>query len=296
MKKGGASKKTWRRFAALSIFALLSPSLLTAQASQKIGDNLYAFVSTNDASANATFLVTREGVLVVDSGLNETEGRKLLAAIRGVSDQPVRYLISTHYHPDHQGANGIVGLEAIVISTPFTRTRTLELEKRAPTGMKLKAAVLTFASELTIHIGGYDVEVRHAGPAHTMGDAIVYFRQQRVWALGDLFLNHCSPAMDEGSAENWVKALDATLARPAKMFVPGHFEVGSREDVKLFRNYLAHLLAQVRAGISRGTSLEDIQKQLRVEKYKSFRQYPKYEATFADNAATVYRQMTSPQR
>lgn len=275
----------------LFLLILLFPALLAAQTPKQIGENLYAFISANDASANATFLVTREGVLLVDSGLNEAEGRKLGSAIRSISDQPVRYLINTHYHPDHQGANGIVGPETVVISTPYTRARTMQLETRALAGWKLQAAVLTFASELTIHIGGYDVEVRHPGPAHTRGDAMVYFPRQRAWALGDLFLNRSSPAMDEGSAENWVKALDTALATPAEMFVPGHFEVGSRDDVKLFRDYLADLVAQVRAGIARNASLEDIQKQLRVDKYRSFRQYPKYEATFADNAATIYRQL-----
>ncbi len=292
MRRNSAKSRARYGLAGLSILALFFPPLLAAQMPKPIGENLYAFVSANDASANATFLVTREGILVVDSGLNEAEGGKLLAAIRGVSDRPVRYLINTHYHADHQGANGFVGPEAIVIGTPFTRSQTLELEKRASAAMKFGAAFLTFSSELTIHIGGYDVHISHPGPAHTRGDTMVYFRQQRAWALGDLFLNHSSPAMDEGSAENWIKALDAVLRTPAETFVPGHFEIGTRDDVKLFRDYLADLLAQVREGIARGLSLEAIQERLRVEKYKSFRQYPKYEATFADNAATICRQLT----
>lgn len=294
--KAGAKARTVHHFVVLSILALFFPPLLAAQAPKQIGENLYAFLSANDGSANATFLVTREGILVVDSGLNEAEGKKLLAAIRSVSDQPVRYLINTHYHPDHQGANGVVGPDAIIISTPYTRERTLALEKQAPAGMKFEAANATFVSEVTVHVGSYDVDVRFPGPAHTMGDAIVYFRQQHAWALGDLFLNHCSPAMEEGSAENWVKALDAALATLAETFVPGHFEIGTRDDLRLFRDYLADLVAQVREGIARGAALEDIQKMLRVEKYKSFRQYPRYEATFAANAATIYRQLTQGPR
>jgi glyoxylase-like metal-dependent hydrolase (beta-lactamase superfamily II) len=292
MTTAGALKRAGRHLTALAILAPLFSSPLAAQAPQQIGENLYAFISANDASANASFLVTREGILLVDSGLNEAEGRKLLAAIRSVSDQPVRYLINTHDHPDHQGANAAMGPEAVVISTPYTRSRTLDLEKHSPSGVTLRPAAVTFGRGLTIHIEGYTVEVRYSGPAHTKGDAMVYFRQQRVWALGDLFLNHCSPAMDEGSAENWVKALDIALATPAEQFVPGHFEIGARDDVKLFRDYLADLVAQVRAGIARGAPLARIQQQLKIEKYKSFRQYPKYEATFADNAAAIYGQLS----
>ena len=88
---------------------------------EKIGPDLYAYISENDASANSTFLVSDKGILVVDTGLNAQEGRKLLAEIRKVSQAPVRWIVNTHYHPDHRGGNSVVGPHAVVISTDFTR-------------------------------------------------------------------------------------------------------------------------------------------------------------------------------
>jgi len=101
--------------------ALFLPVLCPAASVHKIGPDLYAYISDNDGSANSTFLVSDQGILVVDAGLNAQESRKLLAGIRKVSQAPVRWIVNTHYHPDHIGGNGVVGPDAVVISTEFTR-------------------------------------------------------------------------------------------------------------------------------------------------------------------------------
>ena len=84
-----------------------------------------------------------------------------------------------------------------------------------------------------------------AWPAHTMGDIFVYFPNQRTVSTGDLYLTNSVPAMDQGSATHWIEDLDQILSLPADHFVPGHFEVGTRQTVQHFRNYLADLEAQV---------------------------------------------------
>lgn len=88
---------------------------------QRIGQNLDACDSDNDGSANSNFPVTSEGILVVDTGLNPHEAQKLLAAVRSVSSQPIRYLINTHHHPDHQGGNATLSKDAVVTTPEFTR-------------------------------------------------------------------------------------------------------------------------------------------------------------------------------
>src|SRR5438093_13409689 len=76
---------------------------------KQIGPGLYAYISDNDSSANSTVLIGGKGILVVDTGLNDEEGGKLLRAIRNISALPVQYIVNTHYHPDHQGGNATVG-------------------------------------------------------------------------------------------------------------------------------------------------------------------------------------------
>ncbi len=271
------------------------PSALaqTAPAPQKIGQDLYAYISDNDGSGNSTFLVTPEGILVVDTGLNALEGQKLLAAIRSISPRPIRYIINTHYHPDHQGGNGAVGPDAMVITTEYTRERTESLLTALPPQQRkaFRLANLIISPALTIFLGGYRVEVFFPGKGHTSGDAIVYFPQQQAVALGDLFMHGSSPAMDAGSVENWIKALDQVLSKPVQAAVPGHFALGTKEDVKYFRDYLADLFVQVKELAERGATLDQVRQGIHMERYKSLRQFPQYEATFADNAASIYQQL-----
>ena len=285
------ARSLWIR--CLTTFLAFSCCHLFAQpAAKQIGKDLYAYISDNDASANSTFLVGDTGILVVDTGLNAIEGTKLLSAIRQISHLPVKYIVNTHYHPDHQGGNRTVGPDAVVISTDFTRDRTLAIAK-APNleAFHFQPANLTFQHKITIYVGSYAVEIFFSGKAHTSGDGLVYFPDQHVIAMGDLFLNRSCPAMDDGSAENWIHALDQVLQWPIESAVPGHFEVGTRADLQRFRDYLNDLYNQVTAMRQKGETLDQIRQNIHMEKYSDFRQYPKYEATFADNAASIYKQL-----
>jgi cyclase len=284
----------------LVLAGLILLALSPAQASvQKIGPDLYAYISANDASANSTFLIGDRGILVVDTGLNEREGRALLGEIRKVSPLPVRWIISTHYHPDHRGGNSIVGPDAVIISTGFTRNQVLEgIKKAAQPGSRLDYSlnvVTGFVSgdqaALTLELGGHEVRIYHPGPAHTRGDLVVYFPDQAAVATGDLFLNGSCPAMDDGDLENWIGALDYILSLPVEHFVPGHFPLATKPELRHFRDYLAELRDQVARMYRGGLTIEQVKSGLDLSRYRDLRQFPQYEATFADNAAAYYAQL-----
>jgi cyclase len=275
----------------VSFIILFASSACARPAVSKIGSDLYAYISDNDGSANSTFLVGQKGILVVDSGLDAKEGGKLLQAIRRVSQLPVSFVVNTHYHPDHQGGNAVVGPAATIISTDFTRSQTQNLIKSGPAFSALRPADATFSHAATVHVDPYIIEIYFAGKAHTSGDALVYFPQQQAIATGDLFLNRSSPAMDQGSVSNWIKALNDVLRKPLLVAIPGHFELATKTDVERFRNYLNDLYTQVKVLKSSGASLEQTKAQLHMEKYKDFRQYPQYHATFTDNAEVIYKEI-----
>ena len=215
------SLQIWRLRLTTFLVFLSCCDLLAQPAAKQIGKDLYAYISDNDASANSTFLVGENGILVVDTGLNATEGAKLLSAIHQVSKLPVKYIINTHYHPDHQGGNQTVGPAAIVISTEFTRDRTLTIAKSPNMeAFRFQPANLTFQRKITLYLSSHPVEVFFPGKAHTSGDALVYFPDQHVIATGDLFLNRSCPAIGDGSAENWIHALDQVLQLPIESAVP----------------------------------------------------------------------------
>jgi cyclase len=282
--------------------AVLVLSAATGPTVQRLAPDLYAYVSDNDGSANSTFLIGPSSILVVDAGLNRAEGGKILTEIRKISALPIAYIVNTHYHPDHQGGDGVVGPDATIISSPFTREKTLALAARASNGhpsalsgtdFAFRPATMTLSQELTIYLGDNPVEIRAAWPAHTLGDVYVYFPKQRTVATGDLYLTDSVPAMDQGSAAHWVEDLDQILSLPADHFVPGHFEVGTRRTVEHFRNYLADLDAQVRQLDKAGASETEVRQKIHLAQYQDLRQFPKYHATFGDNAVTVFQQLHS---
>jgi cyclase len=269
------------------VLLLLALNVCAAASVHKISPDLYAYISDNDASANSTFLVSDQGILVVDTGLNAQEGRKLLDEVRKISQSPVRWIVNTHYHPDHRGGNSVVGPDAAIISTAFTRSQM-------PNSALDYALNETIGAKgLTLYIGGHEVRIYHPGPAHTRGDLVVYFPDEHAIATGDLFLTNSCPAMDEGDMENWIRALDQMLTLPVEHVVPGHFEPATKNELQHFRNYLADLRDQVKRMRGNGLSLEQVQKALVLSAYKDLRQFPQYEATFKDNAAAYYKQLES---
>ena len=156
---------------------------------------------------------------------------------------------------------------------------------------RFKPANVTFQQKLTLQLEPYSAEIYFPGKAHTSGDALVYFPQQRAMAMGDHFLNRSSPAMDQGSVENWIKALDEALDRPLDTVVPGHFEPGTKADLRRFRDYLNDLFTQVRSSYQSRVKEEKAVHQIHLEKYADFRQFPKYHAAFVDNAQVIYQQL-----
>lgn len=272
----------------LAILGTLFASTLLCASVRQIGPDLYAYVSSNDASANSTFLVSDKGILVVDTGLNSIEGQKLLTEIRRISSAPIRWIVNTHYHPDHRGGNSTVGPDAIVISTRYTRDQVLSEGKTQDAGY---GQTLVVDKELALRVGSHEVRIYHPGPAHTKGDLVVYFPDERALATGDLFLTNSCPAMDNGDMENWIAALDHMLSLPLEHVVPGHFEVASKTELTRFRDYLAAVRDQVRTMQARGESLDEIKQRLHLQQFQNFRQYPQYEATFQDNAAEYFREL-----
>jgi cyclase len=283
----------------LMIFAAaaLAFSAAAAPTVQQLAPNLYAYISDNDGSANSTFLIGPSSILVVDAGLNRTEAAKILREIRKISPLPIAYIVNTHYHFDHQGGDGLLGPDAIIISSPFTREKTVALAANpslATSGFAFRPATITFSSELTIYLGDDPVEIRAAWPAHTMGDIYAYFPNQGTVSTGDLYLTNSVPAMDEGSAAHWVEDLGQILSLPADHFVPGHFEVGTRQTVQHFRDYLAALNARVQQMVREGATEEQVRQKIQLPQFDDLRQFPKYHATIADNAASIFHQLQNP--
>jgi hypothetical protein len=97
--------------------------------------------------------------------------------------------------------------------------------------------------------------------------------------------------MDQGDVLSWIHALDQVLLLPVDSVVPGHFELAGKPELTRFRDYLNDLYAQVQSLVAKGATVDELRRTVHMDKYGDFRQYPKYEATLADNAESIYHQL-----
>jgi cyclase len=195
---------------------------------------------------------------------------KVLAAVKNVTSQPVRFVVNTHWHFDHTGGNENLGKAgALLVAHENVRRRMstdqfiefLKLDvKASPAGA---LPVVTFTDSITFHINGDDVVAFHVPPAHTDGDAIVYFTKADVVHMGDTFFLNTYPFIDTstgGNVNGIIAAADRVLAMctPQTIVIPGHGPAAACADVRTYRNVVATVRDRVRAEMQKGRTLDQI--------------------------------------
>jgi glyoxylase-like metal-dependent hydrolase (beta-lactamase superfamily II) len=143
---------------------------------------------------------------------------------------------------------------------------------------EIPAPVMTFDSELRIHIGDETIDMWHTPPAHTDGDSAVYFQKANVLHMGDLMFNKIIPFIDVkggGSVRGYVEALDKVMARvPANVTViPGHGEITDFNGMKALRQYVADVLDAAARAKKAGKSKDDFLKSVDLPAYKDWNGY-----------------------
>jgi glyoxylase-like metal-dependent hydrolase (beta-lactamase superfamily II) len=244
----------------------------------------------DDLSSNSAFLVTPEGVLVVDTRQHPAHGRDLIERIRKITDKPIRWVINTHAHGDHfYGNPAFKAVGATIIAHRDTvagmrKNEALEFKRRLaffkslnldPAEVKTVLPDMTFDSRLSITLGGRVIEIMYLGPGQNPGDTLVYFPHARALFVGGPFAkNNWSNMSFTPSMDGWIALLQKIAAMDnVDMFLPGHGDVGTREDVLDEVKLLTEVQAGVKAAIAAGRSREDIIKNLRFPQFADRRNY-----------------------
>ena len=174
---------------------------------------------------NVGVFVTEEGVVLVDDKF-EQHVPEILAKVKAITDQPVRYVFNTHHHGDHVGGNPALLKSTEIIAHHNARENML---KNSQSGLPR----VTFRKQTSVFLGGKEIHAYYFGRGHTDGDAVIFYPDQKVIHSGDLFIR-ASPYIDYsagGSALEWDKTLAAILQLEFDTVIPGHGPVAKREDL-----------------------------------------------------------------
>src|SRR5512138_3024647 len=253
----------------------------------QVRPNVYIIVG---AGGNTTIQFGDEGVMVVDTQFPQVSA-KLLAAIRSISDAPIRYVVSTHVHGDHIGGNeaiskagrtraggnvvGDLGAGATSQATIIAHENVLN-RLSAPPAAGQQAVPFGqwptetfFGKKREFLFNGEAVQIIHEPKAHTDGDSLVFFRKSDVVATGDLFTTVMYPFIDVangGSITGEIDALNAILDitvasnvnEGGTMVIPGHGRLSDEQDVIEYRDMATIVRDRIKEYVKRGMTLDQV--------------------------------------
>ncbi len=239
--------------------------------------------------SNSAFLVTNDGVLVIDTRQHPKRAEELVTTIRKITDKPIRWVVNTHAHGDHYFGNSVFKREGATIiahrdtagmmKAQFDR----EMKRRMgyfkqrnydPAEVTLVLPDVTFDSKMTLTLGGRTVDLLYFGAGQNPGDTFIHFPQERVLFAGGPFSTNSWPNPSfTPSMQGWIGVLKKIASLDVEKYLGGHGDIGTKEDVLAEARMLSDFDAGMRAAVAKGMTRDEIIKNVRFEKYSDVRNY-----------------------
>ena len=251
--------------------------------------------------SNSGFVITRDGVVVIDALGSPALARRLLGHIRTLTEKPITHVILTHYHADH-----IYGLQEFKVAgakilahqaaREYLNSETARLRLEASrvdltpwidANTRLVPADEWLEGGTRFELGGLWFDVRAVGPSHTPEDLVVYLPQEGVLFAGDLVFRNRIPFVGQADSRQWIKALDTLLEFDAKVLVPGHGPASTeaRRDMQLTRDYLSYLREVM--GVA-ARNMDPFEEAYRAADWSRFENLPLFRVANRMNAYNTY--------
>jgi cyclase len=249
----------------------------------KVSGNIYML---EGAGGNIAASVGEDGIVIVDDQFAPLAD-KIQAALKDlkITDQPVRFVINTHYHGDHTGGNvpfATAGSTVIAhdnvrkrLETGGTAGNGGSLKMEAKPAPKAALPVITFDHDVTVHLNGEDIRALHFPAGHTDGDAIIFFPKNNVVHMGDDFVRYGFPFIDVasgGSVQGMVAAMEKVSAElPADVkVIPGHGDLSNLDDVRNYVKMLKETTAVVQKALDEHKTLQQMKDEKILEPWKKW--------------------------
>ncbi|CAL2091875.1 MBL fold metallo-hydrolase [Tenacibaculum sp. 190524A05c] len=262
----------------------------------KITDNIYML---KGQGGNIGLFVGEDGAFMIDDQFAKLTP-KILKAIKGITDKPVKYLINTHWHGDHTGGNENMSKEGAVIISHDNVRKRMSVEsvvrgRKRPASPESALPVITFSKDMIVHFNGEDVLISHVHNAHTDGDAHIYFTSSNVLHMGDTYFQGKFPYIDltsGGSINGYIAAIDKALiiSNDDTVIIPGHRGLSNKRELLGYKEMLVTLKNRVQKAIDSGSSLEEVKNDTSITKEYA-EKYGKWFITAEGIRETIYKSL-----
>lgn len=240
----------------------------------KISDHVYVILDDGRRYIpNVGIVIGDRATMVIDPGLGLANGEIVLGEARKLSDNDEFYVVSTHYHSEHDLGAGAFPEGATMIRSrdqqhdieEFRMSHAERFAQRTETlanlleGAYFRPADVFFDDEYSVDLGGVTVQMYAVGPAHTRGDTVFLVEEDRVLFTGDVAMQRYPRlASPSSGVAVWLKALDAIQSLDAEVVVPSHGPLGDATVIEAYEEYFATIQARVGELKTQGLSADEI--------------------------------------
>jgi glyoxylase-like metal-dependent hydrolase (beta-lactamase superfamily II) len=244
---------------------------------EKLSDSVYVLFG---AGGNMGMSVGDDGVFLIDDQFAPLTD-KIKKAINKISDEPIRFVVNTHFHFDHSGGNENLGKEgAVIVAHKNVRKRMAKdqfvkaFNAKTPAQPAIALPVVTFTEGVSLHLNGDEAVISHVEHAHTDSDSLIYFKSANVIHMGDTFTNGPYPFIDVdngGTIDGVIKAakVGISLADDKTQIIPGHGKMATKADLEAHLNRI-QVTRDIIAKLKKtGISKDDVIRSKPLEKYES---------------------------
>jgi cyclase len=282
----------------------------------EVGDGLFAYLQPDGGWgwSNAGLVVDGESTLLIDTLFDLRLTEEMLQAMRRAVPSAARIdtLVNTHANGDHCYGNQLVG-DALIVASARTAEEMTELPPAAMAMLVQQAPQMgelgefflrcfggfefdgiepvlpkqTFSGELSLRVGGRELQLIEVGPAHTRGDTLVHVPAERVLFTGDVLFSGSHPIAWAGPVSNWIAACERILALDPQAIVPGHGPLSTVEQVRELRDYFSYLYEQARERHAEGMTPLQAARALALDRWADWKE----DERLVVNLANIYAEL-----